>query len=84
MRHATEPTLAVLEDLLEALRGVPGLREKKRGTFYRGSQAFLHFHEDAAGIFADIKFRGDWQRVPVNRGTERRALLRLAREYSED
>jgi hypothetical protein len=44
LRHATPAALDRVEGLLAALRGLEALREKKRGTFYRGSGAFLHFH----------------------------------------
>lgn len=55
MKHAGEATLDALEPLLGELRLLPRLKEKKRGTFYVGSKAFLHFHEDPAGPFADLK-----------------------------
>jgi len=52
------------------------LLEKKRGTFYRKSSAFLHFHEDLAGLFADLKVGGDWARFRVSSARERAAFLR--------
>jgi len=54
MRHARDQDLDRIEDLLVQLRALPGLMEKKRGVFYRKSRAFLHFHEDPKGMFADI------------------------------
>jgi hypothetical protein len=51
------------------------LKERKRGVFYRGSVAFLHFHEDPAGLFADVRTGADWERVPVNTPTEKRRLV---------
>jgi hypothetical protein len=76
MKHASEQALDLLEDLLEAIRGHAGLKEKKRGTFYHRSAAVLHFHEDSAGLFADVKIGADWQRYAVNTAPERKALLR--------
>jgi hypothetical protein len=35
MRHATAETLNELEPLLDEVRSVPGLVEKKTGIFYR-------------------------------------------------
>jgi hypothetical protein len=76
---------------LQELRTVAGMVEKKRGVFYRGSRAFLHFHEDPAGMFADVRIpaRGastahpsgddEWQRLPANSLKERRALIALVR-----
>jgi hypothetical protein len=54
MRHARDQDLDRLDDLLAQLRTLPGLVETKRGVFYRKSRAFLHFHEDPKGMFADI------------------------------
>jgi hypothetical protein len=79
MKHATDPALDRVEPLLRELRKLELLREKKRGTFYRKSNAFLHFHEDPAGMFCDIKVAGVFQRLPVNTAAERKVLLRAAR-----
>jgi hypothetical protein len=75
MKHATAPSLDLLQDLLQALRAIPGLKEKARGVFYAGGRAFLHFHEDPAGLFADIRPAREWQRYPVNTEAEQRQLL---------
>ncbi len=80
MRHAQQAALDDLEPLLKRLRELPGLRERKRGAFYRGASAFLHFHEDPAGLFADLKVQGDWQRHLVDSRTQREALLRAAEQ----
>lgn len=72
MKHASDATLDQIELQLDTIhqRYLPPLKEKKRGTFYLKSSAFLHFHEDPAGIFADLKVTGDWQRYPVNQPNE--------------
>ena len=41
--------------MLARIRGHAALTEKGRGVFYLKSRAFLHFHEDAAGLFADVR-----------------------------
>lgn len=81
MKHAGEAALDALEPLLAALRTLPRLREKKRGTFYVGAKAFLHFHEDPAGPFADLKVSldGDYERFRVRTAAERSRLVKLAR-----
>ena len=79
MKHAGPETIARLALLVAELRKLEPLREPKAGTFYRGSSAFLHFHEDAAGDFADLKIDGDWQRSRVVSARERAALLRRVR-----
>jgi hypothetical protein len=70
MKHAGPEALDQLEPVLAKLRKLDGLRERKRGAFYRGSSAFLHFHEDPAGFFADLKVADDFIRFPVNSGAE--------------
>lgn len=72
MKHATPATLQQLEPLLARIRGLHGLVERKPGTFYRKSSAFLHFHEDEAGLFADAKLNGvDFERMPVSTSHQR-------------
>ena len=82
MRHARDEALDALEPLLAQIRVTDGLTERKRGVFYRKSSAFLHFHEDPAGFFADIKTGPAWQRVPATTPADRRALLRLVRNHA--
>ncbi|MBI5289596.1 MAG: hypothetical protein HY873_11555 [Chloroflexi bacterium] len=79
MKHATAVALDALEPLLDRIRAVDGLVEKRRGVFYRGSSAFLHFPEDAAGFFADVKVGPAWQRLPATTAGERRALVAAIR-----
>jgi hypothetical protein len=78
MKHAGEAALDQLEPILTELRKLSGLRERKRGAFYMGSVGFLHFHEDPAGFFADLKENGDFVRMPANNAREVAALLRRA------
>ena len=79
MKHASTSTLRQIAPLLAELRALPELKEKSAGAFYRGSSAFLHFHEDPAGIFADMKVDGDWTRRAVNSAAARTRLVRDAR-----
>jgi hypothetical protein len=78
MKHAGPEALDQLEPVLAKLRKLDGLRERKRGAFYRGSSAFLHFHEDPAGFFADMKVADDFVRFPVNSSAEVEKLLARA------
>jgi hypothetical protein len=80
MKHATAAALDRLEPLLVQVRGHAALKEKARGTFYLKSRAVLHFHEDPAGLFADLRGAADWERFPVNTAAERAALLRILEE----
>jgi hypothetical protein len=90
VKHAGPQTLARLADTLAALRALPGLTERKPGIFYRGNNAFVHFHEDPAGLFADIKHGADsaenaqsaergFERLSVDTPAQRAALVVLAR-----
>jgi hypothetical protein len=62
MKHAGAAALAGVAELIAQIRR-PGLVEKKTGVFYRKGQAFLHFHEDPAGMFVDIRAGDDWRRL---------------------
>jgi hypothetical protein len=85
MRRATSAALDRLDDLLQAVRRRhPQLKERKRGAFYRGGAGWLHFHEDPAGLFADLKIGGTWERLPVNSAAERAALLARLTQALED
>jgi hypothetical protein len=84
VRHAGDGALDELGPLLEALRSLDGLREKSRGTFYRKSRAFLHFHEDPSGLYADVRLLGDFERVRVTTPAEQRALLEQVRRALAD
>jgi hypothetical protein len=75
MKHAGGAALGALSDLLARLRTHPALIERRPGIFYVRGKAFLHFHEDRAGLFADLRLGGDWQRFPVNSREEQAVLL---------
>jgi hypothetical protein len=84
MKHAGSAALDALEPVLAQLRAISGLKEKNRGTFYRRSKAFLHFHEDSAGFFADLKKGDDFVRLSVNNHREIAALIREAKRALAD
>lgn len=75
MKHASDATLDQLEPLLERLRTLPRLKEKKRGIFYFKSRAFLHFHEDPTGLYADVRLSGDaFERFAVSNEAQQLAF----------
>lgn len=77
MKHAGASALQSLEELLASLRRLPGLIERKPGIFYAKSQAYLHFHEDPAGLFADVKLTGrEFERFRVSTERDQAALLK--------
>jgi hypothetical protein len=75
MKHAGAESLDVLEPLLAEIRDRVALTEKKRGVFYRKGKAWLHFHEDPAGLFADLRLPSDWLRLRVSEPAERQTLM---------
>ncbi len=77
MRHAGSQALDRLESLLSRVRRLSGLRETTRGVFYAKGRAVLHFHEDAADLFADVRPPGgaDFERIKVDDDTGQTALL---------
>ncbi len=78
MKHAGPDTLAELDSLLRKIRAHPALVERTPGCFYRKSKAYLHFHEDPSGIYADIKLGvTGFTRVKVTTPTEQAHLLSL-------
>jgi len=77
MKHAGKRTLENLAEFLEQLRQRTVLKEKNPGIFYLRSKAFLHFHDDPAGVFADVKLdQENYSRHRVSTDTERAKLLR--------
>jgi hypothetical protein len=75
VRHARAEALDDLEPMLVELRQLDGLTEKGRGTFYRGSRAFLHFHEDPSGHHMDVRLHDDFERFRVQTKAEQRTAL---------
>ena len=75
MRHAGPDTLARITPLLEELRARAVLRERRPGIFELKSRAFLHFHDDPSGIFADVRLADDFVRLPVTTRAQQADLL---------
>jgi hypothetical protein len=81
VRHATQEDLDQVEALLDELRKLPELRERKRGSFSRGSRAFLHFHANDGEFYVDVRLDGGFRRARVTRDDEQADLLsRVRRE----
>jgi hypothetical protein len=83
MRHASVEDLEDLAGLLTELRAVEGLTERNPGVFYRRSRAFLHFHHDPAGMFADLRLGDDFVRFPVRTPQQQADLLKKVRAVGE-
>ena len=80
MKHAGAVALDGIEPLLAKIRATGVLKEKSRGIFYLKARAYLHFHEDPAGMFADIRALDgkDFDRLKLDRKAEREILSRIA------
>jgi len=76
VKHAGPEALDALAHLVAAVRA-RGLKEPRPGIFYRKGKAWLHFHEDKAGLFADIRLAAEWERFRVSDAAEQANLLRL-------
>jgi hypothetical protein len=80
VKHAGAAVLDQLEPLLDRIRARGVLREKSRGIFYLKSRAYLHFHEDPAGVFVDIRAADgkDFDRMKLDQAVESEILARIA------
>ena len=73
--------LATLEPLLRKVREHAALVERTPGSFYRKSKAYLHFHEDPSGTYADVKLDFvEFTRVRATTAKEQAHLLVLISE----
>jgi hypothetical protein len=80
VRHATEDDLDRIAPLLAELRGLAQLRERKPGNFWRGSRAFVHFHEDAGDLYVDVRLDRQFQRLKVTGAEEQASFLSQVRQ----
>lgn len=84
MKHAGDAALDTIEDLLMSIRTHQLLTERKRGSFYRKSAGFVHFHEDPAGMFGDLKMKDGWQRFRVTTRSEQKQFLSVLSRVLRD
>ncbi len=77
MAHADEAALARLLPVLRQLRDIKGLREMKPGIFYLKGSAFIHFHDEAGALVADLKKAGGsgFDRYAVDTAPGQRKLV---------
>jgi broad specificity phosphatase PhoE len=75
MKHATKDGLVPFVHLLDKIRLEPRLKEWSFGIFYLDGKAFLQFHEDPRGLFADLRGPDDWERFPVGARQQQTQLL---------
>ena len=68
-------TLERLAPLLAVLRASPALTEVRPAAFHLDSRDFLHFHDEADGLFADVRLTKGRVRLPVATPAEQAELL---------
>jgi hypothetical protein len=66
MKHARPDDLIPVAGLLDIVRREKRIKERTPGVFYWRGRAFLHFHQDPRGLFADLRGPDDWERLAVN------------------
>jgi hypothetical protein len=82
MAHCPFARLADLGDVLDEIRGWPGIREPSPGVFYVKQTPFLHFHVNAGGRrWADARVGAAWgAEIDVPEPASRTAAQRFLRE----
>ena len=58
MARADAEALKTLQPLLRQLREIKGVKETQPGVFYARRDAFIHFHDEAGVLHADLKKPG--------------------------
>ena len=90
MARAGAEALQTLLPLLRQLREIKGLREEKPGIFHARREAFIHFHEEAGALHADMKKAGGagFDRYPLDNPQNQRKLVEdaklRARRFDDD
>ncbi len=77
MARADADALRVLQPLLRQLRDIKGVKETQPGTFHARRDAFLHFHDEAGVLHADLKKPGGagFDRFPLATAADQRKLV---------
>jgi len=77
MARAGAEALRTLQPLLRQLREIKGVKETQPGTFYARRDAFIHFHDEAGVLHADLKKPGGsgFDRFALATPAEQRKLV---------
>jgi hypothetical protein len=81
MGHPDAQALQPVAMLLRQLREIKGLREIKPGVYHVKGSAFLHLHDDAGTLKADLKKAAGsgWDRYAVDTPAAQRKLVEDAK-----
>ena len=81
MAHARREDLSDIDDVLQALRALPGMTERTFGVFYLRRTPFLHFHTRAGERWADARAGADWgPEMPLPFGASARTKAAFVKE----
>lgn len=72
-----DAAMAALAPLLQFLRGYDELEEVRPAAFHLKGRDFVHFHEEAHGLVADVKLSAGRVRLPVDTLSEQADLIEL-------
>lgn len=61
-RRPDAATLNLIAPLLDDLRGLHGLEERRQGHFYFESRELIHFHQLPGKVVADVRFSNNFTR----------------------
>ncbi len=77
MARADSEALKTLLPLLRQLREIKGVKEMQPGVFYARREAFVHFHDVAGVLHADLKKPGGtgFDRFALATPAEQRKLV---------
>ena len=81
MNRASPRELRDLADVLDEIRALPDIVERKSGVFYLRRLPFLHFHTTGPGRRAHAKIGATWgPEIPIPFGATARAKAAFLRE----
>lgn len=83
MAHTKQKDLDDLALELEQIRGLQGLTEKGTGIFYRGSNAFLHFHDKDGKRWAHVKQGKAWVELKIEFNASAGARKKFLKDVRE-
>ena len=81
MARAEAEALQMLLPILRQLREIKGVQEIRPGIFHVRRDAFIHFHDEAGALYAELKKPGGagFDRYPLETAAQQRKLVDDAR-----
>lgn len=74
-KRASEATLSAISPLINDLRNIDALAEKKTGVFYLNGKELLHFHQIESDVVADVFLPNERIRLPVTKRSDQHDLI---------